>query len=137
MTTNSQDLEALPQGHETILLVDDEASMRFVTTKALERCGFVVLTADSGPAALELWKAAGGGIRLLLTDVKMPGMTGCELAQTLQDQYPELKALFMSGRGPESLPGGMQLVDGVNFIRKPFTTRKLAQMVRDLLDRDD
>jgi len=129
--------EALPHGHETVLLVEDETDLRILVTHLLRCCGFQVLPAASGAAAMEIWDELKDRIQLLLTDIMMPGMTGGELAGGLQRERPDLKVMFMSGHGNELKAGGMALVEGVNFVPKPYKVCELAQAVRQRLDRAD
>jgi CheY-like chemotaxis protein len=118
------------RGSETILLVEDEDSVRELTREALEGNGYRVITASGPGEALAL----GEDVRydLLLTDIVMPHMRGGELARRLVDERPGLKTLFMSGYlGGEELLG-----DGepAAFLQKPFSLDDLAHTVRKLLD---
>ena len=127
---------AVPQtGHETILLVEDEPSLRTMIGKSLARLGYRVLEASSGFKALELWKEHSAEIHLLLTDLMMPdGMTGRELGQRLLKENPKLKVIYMSGYSADIVAKDFPLQEGVNFLTKPFETQKLAQTIRQSLD---
>jgi CheY-like chemotaxis protein len=121
------------RGSETILLVEDEDTVRDLTQQALELNGYRVLAAASPAEALEL---AGGDVRydLLLTDVVMPQMRGGELAKRLREDRPGLKTLFMSGYlGGEELLGEAGAASSA-FLQKPFSLTELAETVRELLD---
>jgi len=124
-------------GSETILLVEDDPAVRTLTQQVLKQLGYRVLTASSGREALEDpgWLAAEP--RLLLTDLVMPGgVSGLELARKLTQQNPRLKVIYTSGYSPEIAGKDAALREGVNFLAKPFNPRKLAQAIRDSLDRD-
>ena len=112
-----------------VLVVDDQASVREFAARVLKRRGYTVLEAVSGPAAVEMAEAARGRVRLLLTDVVLPGMTGDELARTLQASNPDLRVVFMSGYEEEELSNrGIESV-GTAYITKPFNADVLTLMV--------
>ena len=126
----------LPRGSETVLLVEDDVPVRLLVGNLLQRCGYTVLQAESGLAALDIWREHCKGIHLLLTDMVMPdGMTGRELAERLQAEKPELKVIFTSGYNADA-GKGPPLIEGVNFLQKPYPSGRLAQTVRNRLDRD-
>ena len=128
--------DAAHTGHETILLVEDETSLREVVQTTLAQLGYRVLEAPSGVKALEVWKEHREEIHLLLTDLMMPdGITGTNLAQRLLRENPQLKVIYMSGYSAEIAGKDLPLVDGVNFLSKPFTKNKLAKTVRNSLDK--
>ena len=123
-------------GTETILVVEDEPTLRSLIVRMLERQGYRVLHAASGVAALEVWRVHRNAIDLLLTDLLMPdGMTGRELAERLRHDRPELKVIYSSGYSEEVTGPGEPLVEGVNFLQKPYEPNTLAKTVRELLDR--
>ena len=125
----------LQGGKETILLVEDEQSLRVLVRNVLTRLGYRVVEATTGLTAIEVWKEHQKEIRLLLTDLVMPdGMTGKELATQLVAQDPKLKVIFTSGYSREIAGKDFPLQDGVNFLSKPFQAAKLAQTVRSILD---
>jgi PAS domain S-box-containing protein len=127
--------QTLPRGQETILVVEDEPAVRMLVVSLLQRCGYNVLTAATGVAALEVWKEHRDKIRLLLTDMIMPGgMTGRELAERLRAEQPSLKVIYTSGYSVDLLEKAPALVDGFNFLQKPYQSQKLAQTVRKCLD---
>jgi PAS domain S-box-containing protein len=123
--------ETLPRGHETILLVEDEASVRAFVERVLQGLGYTVLTAGSGVHALGLVQD-GARVDLVLTDIVMPGMSGPVLAARLLRQLPQLRVIYMSGYAEHaSLPiGGRSVV----MVQKPFTQSDLARLVRRVLD---
>jgi PAS domain S-box-containing protein len=125
----------LPWGTETILLVEDELSLRSFISDLLQRCGYTVLEADSGPAALKIWQEKRKQIDLLFTDVIMPeGMSGIELGHQLRAEQPALKVIYSSGYTGNLEGRRATLVEGDNFIRKPYKPETLASIIRKNLD---
>jgi PAS domain S-box-containing protein len=126
---------ALCRGTETILVAEDEDALREMVVKSLEIQGYIVLEASSGGEALEVWNRANRSIDLLVTDMVMPGnIMGGELAARLQDRSQSLKVIYMSGYSPGMAGQDVSLLKGRNFLPKPFSVGKLAQMVRTCLD---
>ena len=121
-------------GNETILLVEDDAQVRQLAVRVLQRLGYTVLTASNGPAALRLAEKHAGGIDLLLTDVVMPGMSGRELARTLAERIPGLKVLYTSGYTENVIVHHGVLDAGIRFVSKPYTPHALAGAARAALD---
>ncbi len=126
----------LPSGHETILLVEDELPLRNFFSDMLQRCGYTVLEAGSGPAALKIWHINREKIALLFTDIIMPeNLNGIDLGRRLRADKPELKIIYTSGyTGNLEDQRNLQLVEGINFIRKPFKPDTLASIIRKNLD---
>ena len=122
-----------PTGHETILVVDDDAAVRGVTATALRRQGYRVLEAATGASALEQSRAERGRIHALVTDVAMPLMSGPALAAELVRERPDLRVLFVTGYANDGIAHHGILDDGVSLLQKPFDIRELAQRVRELL----
>ena len=120
-------------GTETVLLVEDEASVREVARRILERLGYRVLVADSPNAAAALCQSHPGPIQLLVTDVVMPLVSGPELAARLSSLRPGLKVLFMSGYTDGSIDAHGVVERGALFLQKPFTSELLARKVRSAL----
>jgi DNA-binding response OmpR family regulator len=119
-----------------LLVVENEAAIKTLVQMALERHGYVVLTAESGTEALGLAAAHHGPIDLLITDVVMPDLRGPELARRLIELRPALVTLFMSGYIDEALrETASTLPVPVDFIQKPFSPSALAARVREMLDR--
>ena len=119
---------------ETILLVDDEETVRRFSSRVLEKHGFAVLSAGTGTEAIDVIRDRGHPIDLLLTDVMMPGMNGCQLAEKLLAQHPALRVLFMSGYAEDVLATNVGLVPGAAFLGKPFKPKALVTKVREVLD---
>ena len=127
--------QELKGGNETILLVEDEQSLRVLVRNVLTRLGYHVLEATTGLNAVAVWKDHQHDIKLLLTDLVMPdGMTGKQLAEILVKENPQLKVIYTSGYSRDFAGQGFPLQDGVNFLSKPFQAAKLAHAVRNSLD---
>ena len=116
---------------ETILLVDDEHSVRAIVLKILRRAGYNVLEAENGEAALKIAEANPEKIDLLLTDMFMPGLRGPEVAARLAQTRPGLRVLFMSGYADQDARTGVP--PGANFLNKPFSGADLAKTVEAVL----
>ncbi|GAB4374136.1 MAG: hypothetical protein Kow0042_18530 [Calditrichia bacterium] len=124
-----------PRGQgETVLVVEDELSLRELLENMLTGLGYRVITAANGDEALHLVNEKGLKPDLLITDVVMPGMGGKALAKRLQQSHPRLKVLYMSGYTDNAIVhhGGV-LITGTHFLQKPFTVRNLAVKVRQAL----
>jgi PAS domain S-box-containing protein len=125
---------AMSGGHETILLVEDDPTLRVSIRKALAQLGYRMLEAPTGNLALKVWEQGRKDIRLLLTDMVLPdGMNGKDLAKRLLAEDPGLKVVYMSGYSAEVAGQDFALKEGVNFLSKPFAAAKLAQTVRSVL----
>jgi CheY-like chemotaxis protein len=124
----------IQHGNETILLVEDEETLRNMGKLYLEGEGYTVLEAADGTAALLVAKQHPGPIHLLLTDVIMPGMNGRELANQISPIRPEMKVLFMSGYTENAIGHNGMLDDGITLLQKPFTLPALKAIVREMLD---
>jgi PAS domain S-box-containing protein len=122
------------RGSETLLLVEDEESVRVLTRRILEGCGYVVLDAQSAGDALLLCEKYKGTIDVLLTDVVMPRMSGRELAERLGLLRPDMKVLYMSGYTDDAvIRHGIRNSD-VAFLQKPITLRTLARKLREVIE---
>src|SRR5439155_17217999 len=125
---------ALPQGTETVLLVEDEPEVRWLIRDMLQRLGYTVMEARHGIEALVLSTQHPEPIHLLVTDVVMPQMSGREIAEQLRSEHPETKVLFMSGYTDDAVVRhGVQTAE-MAFLQKPFTSESLARKVREVLD---
>ncbi|MDI6688071.1 MAG: PAS domain S-box protein [Desulfobacterales bacterium] len=120
-------------GSETVLIVEDDASVLNLAQKALDQHGYRTLVAENGEEALKIGREHEGQIDLMITDVVMPKMGGKEAADRLQPLYPRMKVLYMSGYTDQAIIYHGVLEPGLNFIEKPFTPEDLARKVRRTL----
>ena len=120
-------------GSETVLVVEDRKEVRELVTEVLTGCGYHVLPAAHGGAALALARGHPGPIHLLLTDVVMPVMSGTELAGRLKPLHPETRVMFMSGYAADSAARRAELSTGAAFLGKPFSPDQLTRKVREVL----
>jgi len=123
-------------GSETILVVEDDMNLQKLTSRILGRYGYRVLQASNGDEALNISHKHGGSIHLVLTDVIMPGMNVQEMAKKIQFRRKETRILFMSGYMDDTISLHGVLEPGINFLQKPYTPKRLAQKVREVLNRD-
>jgi two-component system cell cycle sensor histidine kinase/response regulator CckA len=127
----------LPRGTETLMVVEDEPSVRHLAQGILEKQGYHVLSATNGQDALHVAREyEGSPIRLVVTDVIMPLMGGKVMAEWLKTTFPDLKILFTSGYTDETITRHGVLETGVEFLPKPYTPGGLARKVRELLDEE-
>jgi PAS domain S-box-containing protein len=127
---------SLSTGNETILLTEDEQSVRELAARILRDRGYQIYEAPDGREALAIVQGhPERKFHLLLTDVVMPGMSGKELADRLKLSIPDIKVLFISGYTDNAIVHHGVLDKGVNFIQKPFTPDSLARKIREVLDR--
>jgi CheY-like chemotaxis protein len=123
------------RGTETLLIVEDDASVRQLARSVLEAQGYLVLSASNGQEALHVARDHHGPpLRLVVTDVIMPQMGGLVMAEWLQATYPDLKILFTSGYTDDAIPGLENVERGLEFLSKPYTPATLAARVREVLD---
>ncbi|MFZ4396955.1 MAG: ATP-binding protein [Kiritimatiellia bacterium] len=125
----------VPSGRgETILLVEDEASLRILCTQFLISLGYKVLPAENPAEAIDLFARNKDAIQLLLTDMIMPGMNGRDLAEQLTAGNPYIKVLYMSGYAVDVIAERGLLNEGMSFIQKPVSRIDMAHKVREVLD---
>jgi two-component system cell cycle sensor histidine kinase/response regulator CckA len=122
-------------GSETVLIVEDEDSLRKFVQKALQQYGYRVLMAENGENAFRIGKEHEGTIDLMITDVVMPKMGGKKTAERLQPLYPQMKVIYMSGYTDNSIVHHGVLAPGLNFLEKPFSPEGLVRKVRQVLDK--
>ena len=125
---------SLPQGTETILLAEDEPSLRQLMARVLRTQGYTVLEAADGHEALALAQANGAKIQLLLTDVIMPGLSGKTLAEWLGQVNPAVRVLFISGYINNNAVRDAMSKPGTFFLQKPFNPLNLAEKVREVIE---
>jgi len=126
--------QAVPRGDETVLIVEDDASLRALAARVLESSGYNVLLARNGVEALALCAGYQGRIDLVASDVVMPEMSGRPLVEKLAETRSETKVLFMSGYTDDDVMRRGVLDGRTAFIQKPFTATQFARKVRDVLD---
>jgi CheY-like chemotaxis protein len=124
----------MAHGTETVLIAEDEASVRSLVARVLRDRGYTVLEASNGQEALDAAQKYEGEILLLITDIIMPGMNGKDLAAQLQSIRPDIRTLYVSGYTENAIVHRGILDSEVDFLQKPFTTRNLARKVREVLD---
>lgn len=119
----------------TVLLVEDDVSLRKAIRGVLERAGYAVVDAGSGIHALQLARALPDGIGLLVTDLDLPGMAGWEVADALAGLQPQLGTLFISGNVPALLRAHERRPGTTAYLAKPFDASVFLETVRMLLAR--
>jgi two-component system cell cycle sensor histidine kinase/response regulator CckA len=122
-------------GFETVLIVEDNDSLRKLARTVLKQNGYKVLAAENGEDALRISMGNKGPIDLIVTDVVMPKMSGRETVERLQPLYPKMKVIYMSGYTDNSIVHHGVLTPGLNFLEKPFSPEGLARKVREVLDK--
>ena len=128
-------LEQPLSGSETLLVAEDEPAVRDLVNLLLNRMGYRVLMASDGYSAMTLWREHRREIKLLLTDVVMPGgLSGHELANRIRQDDSRLPIIFMTGYDPENPAGEGRTLAGTQLIKKPFDNNQLGIIVRQVLD---
>jgi PAS domain S-box-containing protein len=126
--------EAVLGGTEIVLLAEDDKPIRELTRQILGRAGYVLLEAANGTDALTVARSHEGSIDLLVTDLKMPGISGLELARRLRLEFPDVAVLYVSGYSSGETLDGAQADDRAELIWKPFSPAILLKHVRRALD---
>lgn len=124
----------IPRGTETVLIVEDEANILFLGREILQRQGYTVLTANTPKEALRVAEDFADPIHLLITDVVMPEMNGRDLRDRFNAVKPCSKCIFMSGYPADVIAHHGVLNEGIDFLKKPFSLKRLAEKVREVLD---
>jgi two-component system cell cycle sensor histidine kinase/response regulator CckA len=133
--TTSLKLGPVRRGTETLLVVEDEPSLRHLAQGVLKGQGYTVITAPNGQDALRVAREhRGEQIALVITDVVMPRMGGKVMAEWLKTTYPGLKVLFTSGYTEDAIAHEGMIDEGIEFLPKPYTPVQLTRKVRELLD---
>jgi two-component system cell cycle sensor histidine kinase/response regulator CckA len=133
-TASVKNREPSVTGYETILLVDDDKSVRRIAAEVLRSAGYEVIEAKSGMEALEIAQANREAIHLLITDYSMPQMNGNATAEGVCKLHPETSVLFMSGSTREIAEAGEKNGGKIQFLGKPFSSSTLTLKVRDVLE---
>jgi len=120
--------ESVTRQPGTVLLVEDEESVRELVRATLEKQGYTVLDTGKGDVALQMAQSHAGPIDILISDLVLPGMGGRELGSKVNESHPETKMLIVSG-----YPEDMVVGPGIEFLQKPFTLQALAGKVQDVL----
>jgi CheY-like chemotaxis protein len=123
------------KGNEVILVVEDSQEVRSFTCETLQSLGYQVYEAPDGIEALEVINAIDQRIDLLISDVIMPRMSGKELASKVTEKLPDTKVLFTSGYSDSQIAHDGVLKSGLNFLQKPYSIKKLATKVRQVLEK--
>ncbi len=125
---------AVTAGSGTVLMVEDDELVRKLVRSTLERIGYVPLVAVSPAEAIEICSSkTGSQVRMVLTDVVMPGMNGMEMLERIRAVRPGMKALFMSGYTSNVIVKHGILKPGIHFIQKPFTIQDLNKRIDEVL----
>jgi two-component system, cell cycle sensor histidine kinase and response regulator CckA len=127
-------VECSPRGCETLLLVEDEGSVREASQQFLTRSGYTVLEATDGEDALRASREYSAPIHLMVTDVVMPRMGGPKLAERLAHERPGMKVLFVSGYAENTVLEHGKIDVATRFLQKPFSLETLARKVREILE---
>lgn len=134
-TTATGQLPAkLPRGEETILVVEDTSWLRELIRRGLQSCGYTVLEAAHGEAAIQIARSHPGPVHLLVADLGLPGIGGHRLAGQIGALKPGIKLLFISGYTVDAVLRHGLLATETAFLQKPFTPGALAFKVREVLD---
>jgi len=126
----------VPRGTETILVVEDDGTVRKLAVAILKNQGYTVLEAPEGEEALLIWEQEKKPIHLILTDVVMPKMSGAQFIERIKQVREDFKVLYMTGYAENAITHHGLLEKGVHLIQKPFTIEKLARKVREVLDKN-
>jgi two-component system cell cycle sensor histidine kinase/response regulator CckA len=124
---------SLPRGTETVLLVEDEEGVRELAKEYLESCGYKVLVAQNGQAAIDLVSKHSGPIDLIMTDIVMPGLNGSDLSKKVKSLRPDIRVVYMSGYTDQAIIHHGILSSDVLLLQKPFTMSTLAHKLREAL----
>ena len=126
------------EGGHTIMIVEDDPAVRSLVVEVLQSYKYKVIEAETGDAAIQRWPECKDDVDLLLTDMVMPGQaSGLDVAEHCLSTKPNLKVIYTSGYSSELFGSDLQLKDGVNYLPKPYFTRKLTAIVCGALERKD
>ncbi|MCC2647056.1 MAG: response regulator, partial [Rickettsiaceae bacterium] len=116
-----------------ILVVEDENPVRIFSAHALTAKGYEVLEADCADTALSIMENEGENVKLIITDVMMPGMTGPKMIEEIYKTYPDMKVLYISGYAEDALNNHSSNSEDFHFLPKPFTLKQLANKVKEVI----
>jgi PAS domain S-box-containing protein len=134
LLTDEQDMEPASGGGETILVVEDDVSVRALACRILRGRGYTVMEASNGKDALAAVRACTQQIDLVITDVVMPEMSGAELASQLEAVRPGIRILYVSGYANRGMESQAKLDPRVAFLQKPFTIQQLVRKGQSVLN---
>ena len=134
LTVSEKKNERVRGGKETILIVEDENQVRAVASEVLESIGYQIFEAANGIEAMAMLEKKNFQFDLVITDVIMPGMGGQELAENILKIKPDFKILFTSGYTDHKIDKSGRLINGANFLHKPYSISDLSQKVRELIE---
>jgi len=134
ITSETEELKALPTGNETIMVIDDEQSLIELGKNMLEKLGYRVETQTLPLEAIEIFKAAPDKFNLIISDMTMPAMTGDSLAKELMQIRPEIPVIICTGHSEQIDESRAKEMGIKGFLMKPFTIRELSKTVRQVLD---
>jgi CheY-like chemotaxis protein len=132
--TEEEKSEQGVKGTETLLISEDEASVRALATRILSEQGYAVIEASNGLEALDIAQAYAGEIHMVITDVVMPAMGGKALVTKLKETRPGIKVLYVSGYTENAIVHHGILDSGIDFLQKPFSVESLLHKVREVLN---
>ncbi|MCD6118538.1 response regulator, partial [bacterium] len=121
-------------GEETILLVEDDETVRQMTSRLLENAGYTIILATNGIEAVNIFRKKGDSIDLVLTDMMMPKMSGDEVCEKVRNIRENIKCIISSGYSIQSLPSALKGQSGIPILTKPFSPDALLRSVREVLD---
>jgi two-component system cell cycle sensor histidine kinase/response regulator CckA len=135
LATQQVDVEVgdLPAGSGTILVAENDDTVRVVVRRILELRGYRVLEARHGGEAIDILRREADAIQLVVTDIMMPVMDGLALSKRVHQDYPGKKLLFVSGYADLAREGDAEAIGGTNFLQKPFTSDALVRKVHTVL----
>jgi len=134
-SSSANDNIELVHGNETILIVDDDDSIRNMIVDSLKPLGYTTLVASCGAEALELSKLSKSRIDMILSDVIMPGMNGPQLVEEIQQDHPEIQVILISGYTDNAITHLGALQNNYNLLNKPLLPTSLAVNIRNILDK--
>jgi CheY-like chemotaxis protein len=134
LSPQSQPAIALPAGHGTVLLVEDEAPLRALAAEALKRLGYHVLTAGNGLEALVIAEQYAEEINIVVTDIVMPRMGGPEMVEKLRRKRTHFSVIFMSGYTEAAVLENAHIGKDAILLNKPFSTETLVRKMREVMD---